>query len=506
MSDIHADAGNHYEVTMRNRIFEITGILFQKSCILFDSDGMWKRFACDTKAQEAGFLVIHVSDEMELRFNHEKTRMSMPDTRILLILDDPTIYIPIDIARAYFVIHLSLALIFPQVSAEALHELPGIDYDWLCASLIHLPFGTLNKEQTYSWCREGMYEEANCREYALRLLGAAQESARVATSYKDWELVAKYYGKAAMVQHSGVVLPGWKDAYQEIQKAFIEWINQKYKMLSGSVDRKCPVLLSKVADFLRRSADKVALVVMDGMSFENLFTIQRELVEYDFTFDIGATYSFFPTVTSVARQSIFSGALPSEHIKPFSLENEEKQWFDFWKNAGLRDPEIFFHKGMVDTLPEKAKAVGIVVNIVDDLMHAELQGMAGIQRGLCDWSRNGSLAQMLHMLIDSGYSVYMTSDHGNTAAIGKGRFAKPSVLAEPASRRAIIYNASFDARELAKFNVMRYSGTYLPNGYDAYLFDADSCYGETGKEYITHGGMTLEEAVVPFVRIGAHNG
>lgn len=71
---------------------------------------------------------------------------------------------------------------------------------------------------------------------------------------------------------------------------------------------------------------------------------------------------------------------------------------------------------------------------------------------------------------------------------------------------AVIYNASFDARELDKFNVMRYSGTYLPDGYTAYLFNADSCYGDTGKEYITHGGMTLEETVVPFVRVGAYNG
>ena len=53
---------------------------------------------------------------------------------------------------------------------------------------------------------------------------------------------------------------------------------------------------------------------------------------------------------------------------------------------------------------------------------------------------------------------------------------------------------------------MRYAGTYLPGGYDAYLFNIDSCYGDAGKEYITHGGMALEEAIVPFVRIGGKHG
>ena len=309
-----------------------------------------------------------------------------------------------------------------------------------------------------------------------------------------------------MAQHSGTYLPNWAEARAEIERFFATWVAQKYNMLSGSIDRKRPVLLSKVADFVRRSGKRIAIIVMDGMSFENFYTIQREMVESNLAFEVESSFSFFPTVTCVARQSIFSGKLPSEHAKPFSLENEEKQWRTFWKNTGLHEQEIYFSKGIPGSIPSEAKAVGIVINIVDDLMHSELQGYKGIQQGLCEWTKSGQLAQILKRLISDGYGVFMTSDHGNTAAIAEGRFAKPGVLAEPASRRAVIYNASFDARELDKFNVMRYSGTYLPDGYTAYLFNADSCYGDTGKEYITHGGMTLEETVVPFVQVGAYNG
>lgn len=506
MPDIHADVGNHDEVTMRNRILEISGILSQNSCILFDMDGLWRRFACDSKAQEYGFQVIHVSDEMALRFNHEKAQISKSYTKLLLIIDDPAIYVPIDIARMYYIVRLSLSTAFPNLSAEALQELPGIDFDWLSASIKHLPFGELDKAQTLAWCRKGMYQAENCREYGRSLLMTAQNRAQAASSYKDWDIVAKCYGKAAMIQHSGVSLPEWHESRRAIEEAFVSWVNQKYKMLSGTVDRKRPVLLSKTADFIRRAADKVALVVMDGMSFENLFTIQREFADRDFSFSTNASFSFFPTVTAVARQSVFSGKLPSEHAKPFSLDNEERQWIEFWKNEGFAESEVFFHKGIVDALPANTKVAGIVVNIVDDLMHSELQGFLGIQHGLSDWVQNGSLATMLRMFIDNGYTVFMTSDHGNTSAIAKGRFSKPSVLVESASRRAVLYDASFDARELDKFDVIRYSGTYLPEGFVAYMFNADSCYGDSGKEYITHGGMTLEEAVVPFVRIGGRNG
>ena len=487
---------------MRNRIFETTGILSQFRSILFDCDGLWRRFDCEPAARNAGLQVISVCDEMGLRYEYENALINCAEQSILFVVTIQEMYIPNDIKRACYVTRLTLESIFPQLSANVLRSLPGLDFDLLAASLAHAPFGVMDDEHTRQWCRTEMYSVENCRNYASALLNQAKALSASASGHRDWGVIAKLYGKAAMFHHSGVTLENWIDYRRDIEESFVAWLEQKYRMLSGSVDRNRPVILSKVADYIRRSSSKVALIVMDGMSFENLYTIQRELTTHSITFDIDSTFSFFPTVTAVARQSIFSGKLPSEHPKPFSLDNEEKQWFAFWENAGLRSNEIVFHKGLIDDVPFSAKAVGIVVNIVDDLMHAELQGLGGVQQGLRTWTKNGQLVKMLQMMLDNGFAVYMTSDHGNTSSTAKGRFMKPSVLAEPASRRAVIYDASFDARELDKFEVMRYSGAYLPDGYDAYLFSADTCYGDTGKEYITHGGMTIEEAVVPFVRIG----
>jgi len=491
---------------MRNRIFESTGILSQHRSILFDCEGLWQRFNCSNAASEAGIQVIVIHDEIELRYEFENVLMSDHDGRVLFVAQQLDMYIPLDIRRLFYITILTYDSIFSQLSAEALRSMPGVDLDLLAFSMSKIPFGVMNYSQTIEWCQQGMYRAENCAEYAAGLLDQASKLSRTAISHRDWGAIAKLYGKAAMIQHAGVSLQNWVQSRDTIETSFVAWIDQKYHMLSGSVDRRRPVLLSKVADFIRRASPKVALIVMDGMSFENLYTIQRAMINSPLSFEIESSFSFFPTVTSVARQSIFSGKLPNEHATPFSLDNEEKQWVTFWKNVGFRDNEIVFCKGMIDNVPFTAKAVGIVVNIVDDLMHAELQGLYGIQQGLCEWAKNGQLTNMLQMLMDKGFSVYMTSDHGNTAAIAQGRYSKPSVLAEPASRRAVIYDASFDARELDRFKVMRYSGAYLPEEYAAYLFCADSCYGDTGKEYITHGGMTLEETVVPFVKIGGKNG
>ena len=152
------------------------------------------------------------------------------------------------------------------------------------------------------------------------------------------------------------------------------------------------------------------------------------------------------------------------------------------------------------------KVVGIVVNICDDLMHDELQGLSGLRQGIENWMNNGRFVEMVRKLQHDGFAVYLTADHGNTSAVAEGRFQKPGVLAEPASRRAVIYQSFADALELANFSTTHYNGSYLPDGYTAYLFDCGKCYGDRGKEYITHGGMTLEETVVPFVKIGEYYG
>ena len=491
---------------MQKRIFSRTGILRMNQSILLDMDSLWQRFGCEETAIAEGYEVVHFDDDMKLRRYYEFECQDQPDAKRILVIDHGALYVPMDISRNYPIIKLSLQGVFPTLDCDVLAKLPGLDFDHLAFIADQLPLQKMDKQQTWKFCTESLRTAAYAEPYANVLLDEAVSLATSAMSHRDWTPVAISYGKVAMFQHSGIALRGFYQKQQQIEAAFVKWIEAKYGMLSGVVDRKRPVLLSKVNDFIRKGNDKIALIVMDGMSFENFFTIQRMLAHEPFTYDVQASFSFFPTVTSVARQSIFSGKLPQEHSKPFSLENEEKQWFAYWREHGYRDQEIAFFKGEEPEISMQTKVVGIVVNICDDLMHDELQGLSGLQQGIENWAKNMHLVKLLQTLQDRGFATYMTADHGNTSAVAEGRFVKPGVLAEPASRRAVIYQSFADAIELDKFTTERYSGTYLPEGYTAYLFEAGTSYGDRGKEYITHGGMTLEEAVVPFIRIGEYDG
>ncbi len=491
---------------MQKRIFSRTGILRMNQSILLDRSSLWQRFGCEEMAISEGYAVVHFNDEMQLRRYYEFDCQERPEERRIMVIDRAALHVPYDIGKKYQTIDLSYHLLFPTLNEDVLAKLPGLDFDHLAFIADQAVPQKLDSQATWRFCTEALRTVQYATSYAEALMEQAVSLAEQASGHRDWTPVAVAYGKAAMFQHSGIPIRGFYAMQQQIEQAFVIWVTKKYSMLSGIVDRKRPVLLSKVNDFIRKGNDKIALIVMDGMSFENFFTIQRMLEHESFSYDVQASFSFFPTVTSVARQSIFSGKLPQEHVKPFSLENEEKQWFAYWQEHGYRASEIAFFKEEEPDIMPQTKVVGIVVNICDDLMHGELQGLEGLQQGVENWTKNMHLVHLLENLLGKGFAVYMTADHGNTSAIAEGRFLKPGVLAEPASRRAVIYQSYTDALELDKFTTARYSGDYLPEGYTAYLFDAGTSYGDRGKEYITHGGMTLEEAVVPFVRIGEYDG
>lgn len=491
---------------MRNRIFSQTGVLRIDRSIVMDRDSLWRNFGCEEDAGAAGYEVEYFDDSMKLRRYYEWDCQDRPDAKRIMVVCGASFHVPYDIAGRYTVIDLSFQTIFPMFDSALLSALPGLDFDHLAFIADSLPPRRMDRAETSRFIREELNAPRWAKGYAEALLDRAVALACAASSHRNWTGVAIAFGKASLFQHSGVTLDDYAAKRGQIESKFVEWIRAKYDLLSGSVDTKRPILLSRVNDFIRKSGHKVALIVMDGMSFENFFAIRRASAGASFSYDVQASFSFFPTVTSVARQSIFSGKLPLEHARPFSLDHEEKQWYAWWQAQGYRNHEIAFLKGEAPEIPDQAKVVGIVVDICDQLMHSEIQGLDGLRQGIENWSARGALAALIRELQGRGFAVFMTSDHGNTAAVAQGRFTKPGVLAEPASRRAVIYQSFADAIELEKFSVMRYTGTYLPEGYTAYLFEEGKCYGDRGREYITHGGMTLEETVVPFVRIGAYDG
>lgn len=101
---------------MQSRIFEITGVLSRRHSIIVDADRLWARFHCDDAAQNAGLQVIHIQDEMHLRFQYEKALIANETDALAFVIDVPGVYVPLDIAQDYYVQNLTYHTVFPTLS------------------------------------------------------------------------------------------------------------------------------------------------------------------------------------------------------------------------------------------------------------------------------------------------------------------------------------------------------------------------------------------------------
>lgn len=54
-----------------------------------------------------------------------------------------------------------------------------------------------------------------------------------------------------------------------------------------------------------------------------------------------------------------------------------------------------------------------------------------------------------------------------------------------------------------KFGLIEYPKYYLPKEYDYLICDTGVSLDNPGEQVMTHGGMTIDEVVVPFIKIKA---
>jgi PglZ domain len=298
---------------------------------------------------------------------------------------------------------------------------------------------------------------------------------------------------------------------------FSQWLQKRFGSLY-SLPASAPVMVHHITRFLadqRDGAGKVALVVVDGLAFDQWLAVQHEISRQRPTwrFDESATFAWVPTITSVSRQAIFAGKAPLYFPSSiYSTGREANLWMQFWVDHGLASNEITYLKGLGDpptleavekVLSEpKLKVMGAVVDKVDRIMHGMELGAAGTHNQVRQWAAEGFLSMLLDLLLSNGFLVFLTADHGNVESVGCGR-PKEGVTADIRGERARIYSdpvlrASVAARFPAAIS---WKPLGLPEDFLPLLSAGRSAFVPEGHRTVAHGGVTLEETIVPFVRV-----
>lgn len=297
-----------------------------------------------------------------------------------------------------------------------------------------------------------------------------------------------------------------------------DWLFQHYADLPSLPAAKGPVMVHHVPRYLalRRSAgeERVALLVFDGLAMDQWIQIRDYLVGRfpGFSADESGCFAWLPTLTSVSRQALFSGLKPREFSNSIETTSQEPSlWARFWQENGLRKSEIFYQKGLKRTeqLAEledaisrpETKVAGIVVDMIDEIVHGAMLGKRGISGQITAWCETGFVEKLFLMFSEQGYQIYLTADHGNVDAEGIGRLNQ-GVVSELRGERVRTYrNETLAASVPPEIDAFRFNSSGLPPDFLPLYAGSRGAFVPNGDKIVAHGGASVEELIVPFIKI-----
>jgi hypothetical protein len=347
--------------------------------------------------------------------------------------------------------------------------------------------------------------------------------------YRDWthfsrrlgEVIARFHGldaaRAEDVQGSVLELQRAADA------RLLEWARKHYADLPSLPAAKGPVMVHHVPRYLamRREAgeDKIALLVFDGLAVDQWIQIRESAARQLRTvgFEENACFAWLPTLTSVSRQALFSGLKPREFPETIETTAQEPAlWSRFWQDQGLRAQEVLYRKGIKrnDQLGDLEAAIanpsikiaGLVIDTVDEIVHGAVLGKRGIASQVATWCESGFVDRLFKLLLDHGFHVYLTADHGNVEAVGQGR-PNQGLTPELRGERVRTYRSETLAEESAAANpnTCRMDIAGLPANFIPLFAGERTAFVPKGEQVVVHGGVSVEELIVPFVKVSYLN-
>lgn len=309
---------------------------------------------------------------------------------------------------------------------------------------------------------------------------------------------------------------------QHVDEQFFSWIQRRYAGLI-QLPPNPPAMLHRIPRFLANSLlsphhsslrPKLALLVIDGLALDQWLVVRDTLASKQpgLRFREQAVFAWIPSLTSVSRQATFAGKAPI--FFPNSIQTTDREpalWAQFWADQGLMPNEVVYLKGLgaggLENVSEalshpKARVAGLVVDKVDKIMHGMEMGTAGMHNQVGQWAKQPYLNTLLDLLLDRGFRVYLTSDHGNVEAEGCGRPSEGAVADLRGERVRIYPNAVLRGKVKERFPAaLEWDPVGLPEDYLTLLAPARQAFVQEKQRTVSHGGISVEELIVPLIQI-----
>lgn len=369
-------------------------------------------------------------------------------------------------------------------------------------------------------------------------------------SHEEWADLYKklVYWELEMSQADQSMVEVLESQKVEANLNFCKFVRKSYDSWLNDPNAKKPLLSHQL---LKRkvfpevnNTRPTFLIVIDNLRYDQWKAIEPELLEY-FTVDKEETYySILPTTTAYARNAIFAGMLPSEMAKQHpdlwvgedveeGKNNAEDEFLSRQIKRNNLNTKFTYHKikrqeegrELADTVSNLfGNDLNVIVyNFVDMLSHArtdmamvrELAPDESAYRSLTkSWFAHSPLLEILRKIADRKARVIITTDHGTI------RVKKPfKIIGDRTVNTNLRYkqgkNLGYEGDKimvatrperffLPKTNV---STSFVfaiedqffayPNNYNHYV----SMYKDT----FQHGGVSMEEMIIPLIFLSSKN-
>ena len=370
----------------------------------------------------------------------------------------------------------------------------------------------------------------------LSMVNSFQEWAELYKKLIYWELQLEQIEDSGMFE----ILESQKI---EANTQFSKFIDKNYS--NWFTDDDGPVLSHTLFKKLIQpelKEEKTLLVVVDNLRYDQWLAFEETLTPYYKKKKEEAYYSILPTATQYARNAIFSG------LTPLDMQKQHPNW---WKNDTDEGGKNLFEKEFLgaqlkrlnlDLKWDYHKIVNLkqgkqlahnyksqkdndltvlVYNFVDMLSHSktemevikELASNDKAYRSLTvSWFKNSPLLDIIQQAQSLGQKLIITTDHGTinvkhpSKVIGDrdtslnlryktGRsltYEDKEVLAAKDPKQIHLPNINVSSSFIFAKNDLFFA---YPNNYNHYV----SYYRNTYQ----HGGLSLEEMIIPFVVLDA---
>jgi CheY-like chemotaxis protein len=336
---------------------------------------------------------------------------------------------------------------------------------------------------------------------------------------------------------------------QEANTEFFKFISKNYARWVNPRSTESPIMSHNLFQFKVlphvEKGTSTFFILLDNLRIDQWKAIQPIFAESFRILEEDSFYSILPTATQYSRNAIFSGLMPIDIEKQFPSQwknDDEEGGKNLFEEEFLRAQlkrlkkdqlkfsytKVLNHQAGQDLVNNIHNLLNndlniIVYNFVDMMSHARtemevLKELAGDEisyRSLtASWFEHSPLHQALKKVADKKINLILATDHGSV------RVKTPyKVVGDKQTTTNLRYkhgrNLNYEAKEVLAFRDPKEAGLPVPTVNSSFIFakgDGFLCYPNNYNYYVNyyrntfqHGGVSLEEMIIPVIRMASKN-